>query len=504
MPTLGTIYVQIVESPVINSWNTIKAIADLDGEILLKPPKTIQECPGEATVHDLQLSQLTENSFRALTEPIPVFDFDFSGKEPLEKQRNKVDTVKCIQTGLAQAVFMWWDLKMDVDQKVILSCAPYWAHPDFASLKSVDCLSQNSIPWRDHWLQAIYYLPQTNTLLGEDREVRILSSHDEFSLWFEIGGREASVLNKKPSCSCGIHLCCSRSRIMQMNDSLRNKKIISHFEEWNLKNGTLLVMGNGCSLIGLAALKMDPAPSKVIVLESDRILREAMEEFVEFNKLWNVNVRESCDKIKLSSVTHVLFEPSCVAVLPWDDFKYFRFIHANKDSLGASAKTSPWKASLKAIPVRFLDLHKIRAPLSRCEGFDMAKYDEMILDAIEFADPEVEIHSLWEYPCEAIGEVETLLEIEVTDLRLKYEGKGAFTVDSQTECNGIAFWIDWQLNSNPKSLVSTGPTSPIEFGKFVQWSMHSRQGVFFVQEPGDISYHVTYQLETNTLDLKFK
>lgn len=508
VPTLGTIYVQVVESPVINSWNKVKAIADLDGEILLKPPKIMQECPGEATLHDLQLSQLTESSFRALTEPIAVFDFDFSGREPLEKKRNKVVTVKCIETGLAQGIFMWWDLKMDIDQKVTLSCAPYWAHPEIDSLKSTnpDCLSQNSIPWRDHWLQAIYYLPQTNTLLGENREIQIISNHDEFSLWFEIGRTEASVLNKKPTCTCGIHLACSRSRIMQMNDSLRNKKLISHLEDWNLKNGTLLVMGNGCSLIGLAGSKLYPSPSKVIVLETNRILREVLAEFVDFNKLWNVNVKENCDKINRSSVTHVLFEPSCVAVLPWDDFKYFNFIHTNKESFGASSmKMSPLKATLKAVPVQFLDLHKIRCPLRTCEGFDMSKYDEMILGAIDFADPEVEIHSLWEYPCVAVGEVETLMEIDVTDLRIEYQSKGTFTVSSEIKCNGVAIWIDWHLNSNPKSIISTGPTHPIESGKLIQWSMNNRQGVYFVQESADsISYQVRYQLEKNQLDFEFK
>lgn len=27
---------------------------------------------------------------------------------------------------------MWWDIRMDQDGEVMLSCAPYWAHPDLA------------------------------------------------------------------------------------------------------------------------------------------------------------------------------------------------------------------------------------------------------------------------------------------------------------------------------------------------------------------------------------
>jgi len=25
---------------------------------------------------------------------------------------------------------MWWDIDMDMDGEVILSCAPHWEHPD--------------------------------------------------------------------------------------------------------------------------------------------------------------------------------------------------------------------------------------------------------------------------------------------------------------------------------------------------------------------------------------
>lgn len=125
-------YVQIVESALVNSWNKIKAIADLDGGILLNTPKRIKDCVGEATVHDLQLSQLPSSSIRTLTSTTSVLTFDFSGNTKLEKSQKVTTKVKCTQTGLAQAVFMWWDLKIDINHKSILSCAPYWDHPDLS------------------------------------------------------------------------------------------------------------------------------------------------------------------------------------------------------------------------------------------------------------------------------------------------------------------------------------------------------------------------------------
>lgn len=35
-----------------------------------------------------------------------------------------------INSGKAHAVLMWWDLVMDDEGDVVLSCAPVWHHPD--------------------------------------------------------------------------------------------------------------------------------------------------------------------------------------------------------------------------------------------------------------------------------------------------------------------------------------------------------------------------------------
>ena len=56
--------------------------------------------------------------------------------------------------GSCDAVFMWWDTWTDPDCSILLSCAPSWAHHNLAM--------GAELPWRDHWMQAIYY-PRTHT-----------------------------------------------------------------------------------------------------------------------------------------------------------------------------------------------------------------------------------------------------------------------------------------------------------------------------------------------------
>lgn len=41
VPTKASIFIQVVESPAVVAWNKPKLIADLDGDLLLRPPKNV-------------------------------------------------------------------------------------------------------------------------------------------------------------------------------------------------------------------------------------------------------------------------------------------------------------------------------------------------------------------------------------------------------------------------------------------------------------------------------
>lgn len=61
------------------------------------------------------------------------FRFDWSGKKTIPTHRQVQNSLTAISTGKAQVVFMWWDLVMDTDGDIMLSCAPVWEHPDAKS-----------------------------------------------------------------------------------------------------------------------------------------------------------------------------------------------------------------------------------------------------------------------------------------------------------------------------------------------------------------------------------
>lgn len=71
IPSRATIFVQLVESELLSSWNRSKPIAC--GNHTINPPTNVATCPGNGAVNDLQLAQLDLQKFRVLSDPIPLF-----------------------------------------------------------------------------------------------------------------------------------------------------------------------------------------------------------------------------------------------------------------------------------------------------------------------------------------------------------------------------------------------------------------------------------------------
>ena len=63
-----------------------------------------------------------------------VCRFDFSQPGSLKKRDSSEVRVESQVEGTVDAIFMWWDLEMDPDGEIILTCAPRWAHPDSTNL----------------------------------------------------------------------------------------------------------------------------------------------------------------------------------------------------------------------------------------------------------------------------------------------------------------------------------------------------------------------------------
>lgn len=283
---------------------------------------------------------------------------------------------------------MWWNLRMDQAGDIILSCAPFWAHPDYEDLRISNQLNippQNVIPWRDHWMQALYYLPEECQVSAGER-LQLHLNHDEYSLWFDIqrNGMDDDkrvVFNDKPLplpvCECGFHVANSRTRIGQLNNNVRTKIFLNYIENEFDEQSVVLALGDS-SLLALAIGALNV--KQVYCLDTNRYGRQVQSMYLEANPLVNFRLLDSLDQLKdLDHITHVFGEPNFVtSILPWDNFYFGTLLAKIQDKLMNNTKIVPRKAVVYGMAVEFLDLHKIRAPLGLCEGFDLNIFDRLV------------------------------------------------------------------------------------------------------------------------------
>lgn len=329
------------------------------------------------------------HQFREIAEPTAVFEFDWSGKSVISKHEVRNVFVNAKQNGMAQVFFMWWVLKMDQDAEIRISCAPHWAHEDFYRLKNERPSfqpEQNIIPWRDHWMQALYYAPKP-VQIGVGEQLELKCNRDEFSLWFDLNritNRDSNrmepdqSIQKRPMCTCGFHLAFGRTRIGQMNHSLRLKKFQKIFDKALNQQSTVLFISEG-SLLGLmiAASKV----KHVYILDSNKYTRRVVQKYIDFNHLDNITLLEELNgsDIEWSTITHIVGEPTfCTTILPWDNFYFGEIVNKIKARCSESVQILPQSATIRAVPVEFLDLHKIFAPFNMCESFDLRIFDRLI------------------------------------------------------------------------------------------------------------------------------
>lgn len=391
IPAKATCYAQVVQSGLAAQWNSLKHLPNLDGDILLKPPKDIANCQGEANLHDVQLSQLPLEQFRPITQPIEIFEFDFNRKQPRELERESNQVVISTGVGSTDLVFYWWDICMDKEEEIKLSCAPFWAHPEFktfAATKYPEKPLPNVIPWRDHWMQAIYYIPKPLNIQQTGEEFILNCNHDEYSLWFDAFHKTEENLKKSISrhnCSCSLHMTYSRSRIGQMNQSIRNKRYLRYLEEYVNTSSQILVLGDGC-LLGLACSRL--GATRVWCHEPHRYSRHFMDSLAKFNHLQNVEFLEKLEDLtesNLQTITQIFAEPFFLtSILPWDNFYFGTLLTKIKEKLTDSIEIVPYGARIYCVPVEFLDLHKIRTPLKQCEGFNLKHFDKMVEVSLKF------------------------------------------------------------------------------------------------------------------------
>ncbi|CAH1398647.1 unnamed protein product [Nezara viridula] len=466
IPEKGRVYAAVVESDFLSSCNKFNSSYPLPdgGEILM--PEDIINCPGTNGVHDIQLSQLPTDGFKMLTQPLNIVTFDFGGEMLLAYDDNNLSEVTAVADGEAQVVLMWWELDMDSEDTVI-TCAPSWYEP--------------SAPWRDHWMQAVYHLPK-RFHVKEGQKFALLSSHDEFSFWFNIYSDLSEGMKYKgnvqaPICTCGAHVITSRTRISEMNSAERWKVLRSMSPP---KGGVCLFLGD-FSLVPLAIAKQ--SAKKVYCIEENPTALKIWSKIIEYNQLTDqiIVLSEYNRDLISEKIDYVLSEPYFrKSIYPWDNMRCaFAW-----ESLAPDANLYfPHCLRIVTVAMSFNDLHKIKVPLGNVEAFDLTSFDHLIKGSSEKSESDVETQPLWEYPGIALSGPAVIYELmpKVGNIDKKLYSDGSFNIKRSGECHGLAIWVDYF--GSDVVLSGAGPKEYIVPGKTVRWDRTARQGVYLFRTP---------------------
>ncbi|XP_006641366.2 protein arginine N-methyltransferase 7 isoform X1 [Lepisosteus oculatus] len=507
VPHRATVYAQLVQSERLWSWARLLPMRVGNHELL--PPPEVGLCAGAPAVCDIQLSQVPPSQFTPLSPLCTVFRVDFSQPVSSAPQWHSA-SFTALTTGRAQVVLSWWDIDMDPEGTITCTMAPSWTYPD-----------SDTYPWRDHWMQCVYFLP-AEVLLAEGEKVNLTVNRDDYSLWYSLrkhsqegGDNELGVCI--PRCTCQAHMVWTRPRFGELNDPHRTESYIQALRSVLRQDSVCLGVSDGSLLPALAHLL---GARKVYSLESSTMSKQVIERVLEASALSGaVEVLESRpEQLTVSSMggnqISVLFgEPYfSTSLLPWHSLYFWYCRTALAGLLHPDATVMPRSASLCMAAVEFKDLWRIRAPCGLCEGFDVSPMDEMIQRSLDFRESrEAEPHPLWEYPCRALSQPREVMTFDfrlcVPEQPMKSQGSAALV--RKGRCHGVALWMEYHLTDD--ITVSTGLTGlPSEQGT-CEWSPHRKQGVYFFSSPWDsegdgcdsVSYTLTFHPHSGDIAMEF-
>ncbi|XP_067651513.1 protein arginine N-methyltransferase 7-like [Haliotis asinina] len=497
IPRAANMFAQPVSSDLVRRWNQIDT-SNIEGSV----PCEVSRCGGAPSLHDLQLDQIPAQQFTALSAALKVFRFDFNCKGGLKPDRRSEVTVSADSDGTVDAVFMWWDCEMDPKGEIILSCAPRWAHPDGSKL-----------PWRDHWMQAIYY-PSNPLPVSKSESFTLVSCHDEYSLWFDVTRQgDTSQVLERPLCTCGFHTTLSRTRIGMMGDPHRVSILKAALKKHVKETSVCLCISDGSLLPVMAASRA----RKVFVIETNPMYKRITEALIQQNSLRDrvTVIDKQPHEINQSDLHNlqvdvVVGEPYfSSSMLPWHNVHVWYAIYDLEAHIAADAVVLPGRMVIKAVAMDFDHLWKIRAPVGVCEGFDITEFDRLIESSSDISDSNVEPQPLWEYPGKALSSAVDVIQLQYKEVMEKsVEASVELQMETNGCLNGIALWTEYEFRDT--GTVTTGPRKSLRIGENVDWDYYTRQGVHLLKTPRivsaghTISLKIQFNPQTGEFDFCFK
>ena len=477
IPSHAHVNIQLIESEKLVNMNKLRNVE-------VKIPRKFEECSGTAAAHEIQINQLHPNDMKLLSDKYRMNSFDFQSPFYLQstsaaaKYSSVEITAKATSAGCIHAVLFWWDLVLHDGGNIVLSMEPTWMRNE-----------GEEYVWRDHWMQAVYYLKKPLNVRSGN-VVFIKMFHDDYSIWFDVTEYQKTDFVDRPLCSCGLHISWARERFAMFNNSFLRKYFKTLVKQINENSNSVVVVVVGETSL-LPLYLSCQFKNHLTYVEYSQFSQQIVKKLAVVNNVSHKLTVISKDECENADV--IISEPYfSSSLLPWHHFQIWYLIN-DLDPI----KIYPSKASLKACLIELDDLWKVRAPVVQVEGFDLSDFDSLIQDALSPIEipghgffESVEPFSLWEFKQRLLSDATTIAEFNfmerIPKKIIRYDGQLDRTAAGHL--HAVALWTEFHLDDG--IYWSTGLTVNKD------WVNYSKQGVFFLKDSQrdnkSVDYHVLF------------
>jgi protein arginine N-methyltransferase 7 len=135
-------------------------------------------------------------------------------------------------------------------------------------------------------------------------------------------------------------------------------------------------------------LSLKLGAKKVLISEKNPQMRQVLKDYLGSNDIAPDRLQFletpiadlKSEHFSSEKIDFIFGEPNfSLSLLPWHNLLFWYSCNQIRGKANMQMLVMPQKAEIWAVPVRFQDLWKIRSPLHQVEGFNMKKFDDIIM-----------------------------------------------------------------------------------------------------------------------------
>ncbi|KAM7494081.1 hypothetical protein LguiB_028690 [Lonicera macranthoides] len=490
VPYRATTYGQLIGSEYLSNLHDLcsneeKALDDIrlvpkgmETRICVKSQQLAMHC--EAISEEIKL----------LSEPFKIFEFDF-WKRPDSHGETELH-VKATDNGTANAVVSWWVLQLDSEGTIFYSTAPKWISCP-SKINDPQLSFSSAKDWCDHWKQCVWFIPGKGLSMCKDEKVYLKAIHTETSISYEFK-TQPQITEIKNHDSCDSQLFVAPERVAIYGD---NNWRCSWFKV--IKNALqgkispLCVIADDSVFLAVATAHLFKTSHIVSLFPG---LRENGSQYLQAVAAVNgfsmdrVRVLKRNQQLTLldthqNKVDLLIGEPfyhGNDSTLPWQNLRFWKERTMVDSILSEDMLIMPCKGILKACAMSLPDLWRSRRCLEEIEGFDHTVVNPTLGACGGLpASQEGPCLPFFVWQCgkiKKLSEICTIMEFDFLKPLSPCSAKVQVEFKEAGLCHGFVVWIDWVLDVDNSTVLSTGPDKR-------NW----KQGVKLLSRPMAVGSH---------------